>query len=143
MKSLKSLTFTAAKAIHKDPTTARRAKLVAHLEHQKQLAENPLHVRTVQRWVIQDNGIKAPVELNKRVRPWWRADESGAIYLKVRYGAKALELEKGKPAILLKDKSRLIPTIEMLIAAVQAGELDEQLAQHSSARFGKAARAPS
>lgn len=138
MKTLKTLTFAAAPTSQKNPTLARRAKLVAHLEDQKQLASDPLHVRVMQRWVIQDNGVKTPVEIKKRVRPWWRRDEAGTLYLKVRYGARALEFEKGKPAILVKDKSKLIPTIDTLIAAIQAGELDEQLALHASARVGKA-----
>jgi hypothetical protein len=130
MKSLKTLTFTAPRAAQKNSVAARRAKLVNRLEQQKLLVENPMHVRVVQRWVIQDNGIKAPVEVSKRVRPWWRADETGAVYLKVRYGSKAIEFEKGKSAILIKDKTKLASTIEMLIAAIRDGELDDQLAQN-------------
>lgn len=137
MKTLKTLTFTALPAAPKDPTSARRVKLVAHLEEQKRLADDPLHVRVVQRWVIQDNGVKSPVEIKKRVRPWWRTDDAGALYLRVRYGARALELERGKPAILIKDRSKLIPTLDTLIIAVKAGELDEQLAQHAGARVAR------
>ena len=48
----------------------------------------------------------------------------------MRYGAKPLEFEKGKAAIVLKDKTKLVATIEMLIAAVRAGEFDEQLELH-------------
>ena len=130
MKSLKTLTFTASPAGEKNSVTARRAKLVNRLEQQKLLVENPMHVRVVQRWVIQDNGIKAPVEVSKRVRPWWRADETGGVYLTVRYGSKAIEFEKGKSAILIKDKAKLVSTIEMLIEAIRGGELDDQLAQN-------------
>ncbi len=140
MKTLRTLTFAATPSSQKDPTLARRAKLIGHLEEQKQLLGDPLHVRVVQRWVIQDNGVKSPVELKKRVRPWWRTDDAGAVYLKVRYGARALEFEKGKPAILVKDKTKLVPTIDTLIAAIQAGELDEQLAQHASMRVAKPAK---
>jgi hypothetical protein len=112
----------------------RRAKLVAHLHQQKLLAENPAHLKTTQKWVVQDNGVKAPVEFTRRVQPWWRMDESGVIFLKVRYGAKAIEFEKGKSAIVLKDKARLIATIETLISAINAGELDEQLAAQAKER---------
>lgn len=130
MKSLKSLTFAAAPARQKTPATVRRAKLVAHLEHQKLLAEDPQYVRTLKKLVIQDNGVKAPVTVSKRVPPSWRTDEKGDLYLTVRYGAKPLEFEKGKSAILLKDKANLIPTLEMLIVAARGGELDELLARH-------------
>jgi hypothetical protein len=87
--------------------------------------------------------VKAPVEISRRVQPWWRIDESGVIFLKVRYGAKAIEFEKGKSAIVLKDKAKLIATIETLISAINAGELDEQLAAQAKERpFAKQKPAP-
>ena len=134
MKTLKTLTFAAQPAGHKSPAMVRRSKLVDHLEQQKLLAEDPLYVRKLQKWVTQENGEKAPVETTKRVQPWWRIDETGTLYLTVRYGAKPLEFEKGKAAILLKDRTKLVATIEMLIAAVRAGELDEQLELHLQAQ---------
>jgi hypothetical protein len=134
MKTLKGLTFAAAPAANNSPVMMRRAKLVAHLHQQKLLAENPAHLKTTQKWVVQDNGVKAPVEISRRVQPWWRMDESGIIFLKVRYGAKAIEFEKGKSAIILKDKAKLIATIETLISAINAGELDEQLAAQAKER---------
>ena len=134
MKTLKSLTFAAPLSKHRNPVAMRRAKLIDHLEHQKQLAENPMHVRTTQKWVVQDNGIKAPVELTKRVRPWWRTDDDGVVYFNLRYGNKTLEFEKGKSAILIKDKAQLVPTIDTLIAAVRAGEFDALLTAQSASR---------
>jgi hypothetical protein len=139
MKTIKTLVFAAPPSTKQTPILQRRAKLVMHLEHQKHLANDPLYTRKVQRWVIQDDGVKAPVEMSKRVRPWWRTDETGAIYLKVCYGARAIEFEKGKSAILIKEKAKLLPTIETLITAIQAGELDEQLAQQAGARPAKGA----
>lgn len=130
MKSLKSLTFAAQPEVQKSPTMVRRNKLLAHLEQQKLLAEDPGHVRKLRKWVTQEGGVKAAVEVDKRVLPWWRVDETGTIYLTVRYGAKPLEFEKGKAAIVIKDKAKLVPTIEMIIAAVRSGELDEQLKLH-------------
>jgi hypothetical protein len=130
MKTLKTLTFAAQPVAPKSPTMVRRAKLVAHLEQQKLLAVDPHYVRKLQKWVAQESGEKQPVEITKRVQPWWRTDEAGNLFLTVRYGAKPLEFEKGKAAILLKDGAKLVATIEMLIAAVRAGELDQQLETH-------------
>ena len=53
------------------------------------------------------------------------------MFLTVRYGSKSLEFEKGKAAIVLKDKTRLTATIDTLISAISAGELDDQLAQNA------------
>ena len=76
------------------------------------------------------------------MQPWWRVDDTGALYLTVRYGSKPLEFEKGKAAILLKDQAKLVATLEMLIVAVRAGELDEQLELHlQSPAFPKSKRA--
>jgi hypothetical protein len=134
MKTLKGLTFAAAPATSNSPVMLRRAKLVAHLHQQKLLAENPAHLKTTQKWVVQESGVKAPVEITRRVQPWWRTDESGVIFLKVRYGAKAIEFEKGKSAIVLKDKAKLVATLDTLISAINAGELDEQLAAQAKER---------
>ena len=134
MKTLNALTFTAPPSEQQSPIALRRAKLVARLEQQKLLAENPLHVRVVQRWIRQDNGEKALVEIPKRLQPWWRTDETGTTYLKVRCGAKAIEFETGKPAILVKDKSKLASIIDTLIAAINAGELDEHFDHTRSKR---------
>ena len=65
----------------------------------------------------------------KKVRPWWRGDAAGNVVLTVRYGAKPIEFEKGKAAIAVGKKDKLIPTIETVIAAVEAGELDAVLGQ--------------
>ena len=142
MKTIKTLVFAAPSSTKQTPVMQRRAKLVAHLEHQKQLASDPMYTRKVQRWIIQDDGVKAPVEIAKRVRPWWRMDEAGAIYLKVMYGSRPIEFEKGKSAVVIREKGKLLPTIDTLIAAIQAGELDEQLAQHAGARLGKPDKEP-
>ena len=134
MSKLKSLTFGALNAADRNPTLARRQLLVSRLEQQIALARDPLYLRTTQRWVIQDNGVKERVEEKRRVRPWWRDNDAGQVALSVRYGAKAMEFEKGKAAILLDSRDKLVPTLETLIAAVKAGELDSHLAQQSKER---------
>ena len=134
MKALKSLTFASLTSTQQTPVNARRLKLIAHLEDQIVLARDPHHMRLRHRWVIQDDGTKTRVEQRKALRRWWRADASGKVYLTVRYGSKAIEFEKGKSAIVLADESKLVETLETVIAATKAGELDEQLSQHAKIR---------
>jgi hypothetical protein len=50
----------------------------------------------------------------------------------VRYGSKPIEFEKGKAAILLPNQDTLVGTLDTVIAAERAGELDEILAQQVS-----------
>ena len=46
------------------------------------------------------------------------------MLLTVRYGAKAIEFENGKDAVLLADVQELATVLPTLIAATEAGELD-------------------
>lgn len=136
MVSLKSLSFSSLVGVADDPVTNRRSKLVARLEEQKSLLSDPLHMRSEHHFVIQPSGIKERVEVRKRVRPWWRVDDKGKIYLTVRYGAKSIEFEKGKHAIVVDDKSELASVLDLLIEATRAGELDAHLARSARARGG-------
>jgi hypothetical protein len=134
MKTLKGLTFGVLPKITYDPVLARRAALISRLEEQRALAQDPTYVPSVQRWVDNEQGSKSLVSVQKRVRPWWQEDGTGKIALTVRYGSKPMEFEKGKAAILLPNKGALVSTLDMIIAAVRAGELDEILAQQAKAR---------
>ena len=142
MPILKSLTFTSVPTRSHDPVAVRRAKLVSRLEEQRLLLQNPSYVRTVQRWAGKGDE-RRQVEKQQRVRPWWRADSAGNLVMSVYYGAKPIEFEKGKAGIAVGKKDRLIPTIETVIAAVEAGELDSVLGQmsKSSSQFVKGKRA--
>jgi hypothetical protein len=134
MKILKTLTFAVMSRGSQNPVLARRAKLIHRLEQQKRLAQDANFVVTVSRWLRNEAGSKELVRLQKRVRPWWRDDALGTIGLTVRYGAKAIEFEKGKTAIVVPSKDQLVATLDTVIAGVKAGELDEHLTQYAKAR---------
>ena len=93
----------------------------------EELAQDANFVVTVSRWLRNEAGSKELVQLQKRVRPWWREDVLGTVGLTVRYGAKAIEFEKGKTAIIVPSKDQLVATLDTLIEGVKAGELDEHL----------------
>ena len=48
--------------------------------------------------------------------------------MEVRYGNKALELAEGKTAIAIQSKDKIVRTIEKIIEAVIAKELDTAIA---------------
>ena len=134
MKLQKNLTFAAYNRARQSPVLSRRTNLIEGLEQQKLLARDPSHLRTVYKWLINDQGIKQRIELKKRVRQWWKVDALGSVALTVRYGAKLIEFEKAKAAIILSTKDQLVATLDTLIEGVKAGELDEHLAQQAKAR---------
>jgi hypothetical protein len=132
MTQLKSLTFAALPRLSAaDPVIHRRNKLIVRLQQQIALVKDPQFTLTRQKWIADESGVKQLRELRKKVRAWWRIDPTGAVVLTVRYGAKPIEFEKGKAAIAVGKKEKLIPTIETVIAAVEAGELDGVLATMS------------
>ena len=53
--------------------------------------------------------------------------------LNIRYGAKLIELAKGKSAIEIANADDLIKTLELVKSAVDAGELDTQIESASGA----------
>ena len=136
MPVLKSLTFTAVPARSQDPSAHRRDKLVARLEEQRLLMQNPAYVRVAQRWVGKGDD-RRQVEKQQRVRPWWRVDAAGNIVMSVFYGTKPIEFEKGKAGIAVASKDKVPALIDALIDAAKAGELDGLMAAS-----GRPVRAP-
>ncbi len=139
MPILKNLTFTAVPARGHDPVAARRAKLVERLEEQKRLLADPKYVRVVQRWTGKGEA-RRPVEKQQRVKAWWRPDTAGHLVMALYHGTRAIEFERGKAGIAVPSRDKLPALLDQLIAAAQAGELDEVLAR-SVKPIGKAKKA--
>jgi hypothetical protein len=123
----------------------RRNRLIAKIWEQTELAKaqqegqsfQPTRFRSVK---DAETGERRNVESPKRVRAWWFTAENGKLCIQVRYGAKVLELAKGKTAIEVGATDNLIPTLDALKAAVAAGELDTVLeAVSATMRSGFAA----
>jgi hypothetical protein len=134
MTILKQLNYAAMPTHNQiSPEQHRRNKLVTALNEQKAMAEASRDgkdlVVTKRRWAKAEDGTKKLVDAPKRLKRWWVNDANGNCVISVRYGNKVLELEKGKAAIVVGKNDKLIPTIETLISAVNAGELDSHLAQ--------------
>jgi len=80
---------------------------------------------------------KQPVVRKQRVKPWWKTDSTGQIVMSIKFGARAIEFEKGKAGIAVPSKDKLPGVIDTLIAA---GELDDHFAQASKQRVMPTAR---
>ena len=133
MSYLSKLTVTQLKKPQSlSPTEQRRAKLVAKLEEQLELskaqAEGRRFVVTKPSWTRDDAGNKQRVQRERVVKPWWWQDGEG-LCLVVRYGARILEINKGKRAITVNTPAMLPGALNTLIAATKAGELDGAIEQ--------------
>ena len=140
MSMLKGLSFTAAPraATQLTPEEVRRNKLIAHLQEQRAIAQADAagehHVVMRRRWRNTDTGERQRVEVEKRLKRWWTAQADGQLLLTVRWGSRVIEWERGKAAIVVGEASKLIGVLEKLIAAAQAGELDDFIAAANKGR---------
>ena len=129
---LQSLKVTAAKkSVGNNPQVHRRIKLARKLWEQIQLAksqaEGTQFVMTKFRTVTDPDGGRRSVEIPRRVCAWWWTTDTNKLALNIRYGARKIEISKGKSAVEIASIADLVPTLELIKQAVEAGELDAQI----------------
>jgi len=126
---LGTLKFTTAKKpTQLSPVQNRRNKLCKKLDEQIAIAQGKLAgtIYTANKIVtfVNDKGEEEVTEVAKRLREWWFMTDNGKYALTVRYGARTLELAKGKSAIEVADLDELVAVLGKIKAAVDAGEMD-------------------
>lgn len=132
MSTLNTLKLVAAKKPTALPAIVqRRNKVLAKLWEQLKLAEAEQEGSTYSprkyKKVKDTEGNVKSIEVPKRIKPWWFLSENGTTCVALRYGAKVIEIAKGKTAIELFNKDELVTTLNTLKAAIEAGELDNQI----------------
>jgi hypothetical protein len=123
---------TAVKPTHMPAVQVRRNKLSKRLWEQIQLAKaqqsgvefSPVKQRS---YLDKETGLRRQVESTKRVKPWWFTADNGKLAMNVLYGARRIELAKGKSSIEIGGIDQLVPTLELIKRAVEEGELDAQI----------------
>ena len=138
MSTFASLKLTAAqKPTNVSAVQVRRTKLADRLTEQMALAKaqqagtqfTATRLRTVK---DEQTGERTAVEVSKKVKAWWFTADNGKLALSVRYGARQLELAKGKFAVEVGSEKELLGTLEIVKKAVLAGELDGAIDAASS-----------
>ena len=129
---LQSLKVSAAKkSVGNNPQVHRRMKLARKLWEQIQLAKSQADgtqfTMTRFRSVTDPDGSRRSVEVPRRVRAWWWTTDTNKLALNIRYGARKIEISKGKSAVEIATVADLVPTLELIKQAVEAGELDAQI----------------
>ncbi len=132
MSTLSALKLTTAKrSTGISPQVQRRLKLVKKIDDQialaKALATGSTYTTSRFRTIKDDEGGSRSIEIQKKVRPWWFPTETGKIALSIRYGARVVEISKGKTAIEVASGDDLINALSVVRKAVDAGELDTQI----------------
>lgn len=133
MATLSSLKLsTAQKAASISGVQIRRAKMIRALTEQIAIAKAlqtgaPAAITKLRSVTDAATGERKLVESTKRVKQWWFATDNGKLAINLRYGARMLELAKGKFAIEVASEKELVPTLESLKAIATSGELDLQI----------------
>lgn len=130
ISSLKLVSSTPVRSV--DPKLARRKKLCKKLLEQLEMARG---MKAGERYEVivskrvrdAETGEHREVRLPKKIKAWWWTAEDGKTCLTLRYGAKPLELVKGRNAIEADGIDGVIASLEVVQKAVLAGELDEQI----------------
>ena len=133
MSALANLKLVAAKrAVQLSPVIQRRNKVSMRIAEQIEFAQakldGKLYAPMKQRKVKdEETGEIKSVQVAKRVKEWWFTSDNGKLCVSLRYGAKVVEIAKGKTAVELASDKELVATLEVLRQAVNAGELDAQI----------------
>ncbi len=132
MATLASLKLVAAKKpSQQSPAAHRRNKLSSKILEQIQLARahstGQSYAPTKTKMATNADGERVAITVPKRIKPWWFTDTNGKVCVAIRYGAKIIELAKGKSAIEVASSEALIEALETVNSAVLGGELDAQL----------------
>lgn len=114
-----------------NPTLKKREKLLTKLNQQLAMAQSHVagETYTVYKEKWQKNtvtGVQEKIQIPKKVSPWFYK-RNNQYFFEVRYSNKPLELSKGNHAIEVGEQENLVPTIETVIEAVVAAELDPLL----------------
>ena len=118
--------------VKQTPEQRLRAKLVDHLKLQKEIAEADLKGELINKTRLkfvrdEATGETRRIEVPKLVRRWWWKDENDAVLLQLRYGSRPIAVSGKNSTIEVGKESDLPTTIDTVIDAVNAGELDKPL----------------
>ncbi|NCW19507.1 MAG: hypothetical protein EBW39_09920 [Betaproteobacteria bacterium] len=133
LQGLKLITAKRQTAIN--PVQFRRNKLSQRVQEQIALAqaavEQRIYVKQRQRSVKDSSGIRNTITTQVRVKQWWWTQDNGKLALSIRYGSKIIALSPKCNAVECSTLADVVAALTTIKAAVDAGELDAQIAAAS------------
>ena len=138
MSVLDSLTISQAnrRTDKPNPTILRRQRMLASLSEQLAAAKAELagdhYSRSVIKTVKNAAGESERKAVTKRFRPmWWKSGDS--VMLSLTYALRPVKIGSGN-SIVVGEIGNLVPTLETVKRAVEAGELDEAMKEIADGR---------
>ncbi len=133
MTGLKALKLVQAKKPQKNSQQfSRRQKLSSKLAEQIQLAKSEqsgtaLELKKTRTIKDSATGESQLIEVPIKLKPWWWKNDAGKLCITVRYGARVLEIIEGKNAIEAENIAEVISSLQVILSAVDTGELDSRI----------------
>ena len=128
---------TVQRNVQKDPVIARREKLAAAIDEQGQVLAAALkgeeYSVPTKRWRENEAGERVQVEAQKRIRPWFFAQDGG-WYVQCRYGTRVLNINGKSNAVFVEQLGDVQAVLDAFKAAAESGELDKAIAFATKAR---------
>lgn len=145
MSTLGKLKLTNVARKREDTTVEERmrSRMLGSLAEQhalaKALIDGTSYTVKRTRYETGEDGERKTVERDKRLRAWFWHDVTGKWYFELRYANSTLMLSENKASIEVGTKDKLVGTIETVIEAVKAGEIDAAMkdALNKRGRIGK------
>ena len=133
LQGLKLITAKRQTAIN--PVQFRRNKLSLRVQEQIALAQAAVEQRTYtkqrHRRVKDSSGFRNTITTQVRVKQWWWTQDNGKLALSIRYGSKIIALSPKCNAVECSTLTDVVAALTTIKAAVDAGELDAQIAAAS------------
>jgi len=133
LQGLKLITAKRQTAIN--PVQFRRNKLSLRVQEQIALAQAAVEQRTYtkqrHRSVKDSSGFRNTITTQVRVKQWWWTQDNGKLALSIRYGSKIIALSAKCNAVECSTLADVVAALTTIKAAVEAGELDAQIAAAS------------
>tara|TARA_R110002072_G_scaffold300627_3_gene478538 strand:+ start:7010 stop:7459 length:450 start_codon:yes stop_codon:yes gene_type:complete len=109
-----------------------RRKMKERLIEQRDFAAADLAgeqiIRTTTKFIPnKETGELIRQEVPKRIKRWYWKEPDGNVCMKLFYGSSVVSLNGDSTTIEVKEFGKLPETIDLVIEAVEAGELDEVL----------------
>ena len=135
MSKLKSLKFVEAQQEQKlSPIAKARGLLVHNLKRQlasaQAMVKGEAYFETRSEYVEDESGQRVKQDVKKPIRKWYWRDHEDHMRFSLRIRNKAIEIEKDKTDILIGEDKQLPIAITVMIDAIKAGELDQQIKAH-------------
>lgn len=126
-----------------DPFQATRNKFLKALQQQIEVVKAAIDGKQLLvsrvKVVKKEDGTTERVKGESPVRGWFKEAADGRLLVSLKISNKPVELQKGKPNIVVSKLQEVVGVFEDAVKAVNAGEMDKFITASVAARAAKKA----